>query len=105
MGLWSGLKQPKCYSSQKGRSCRAGSRVPDLTSFHGFFNASGRGWGSGSGRQQWAMVSGINRQLPSRAVNPACQAGLRSSNECFRGENFSPKCFSSVKQPLSDNSQ
>lgn len=42
----------------------------------------------GSSGLQWAMVGGGNRQLPGMGVSLACQAGLRSSNECFRRENF-----------------
>jgi len=40
----------------------------------------------------------------SKGVSPAGKVGLRSSNEYFGKENTSPKCYSSVKQPLSDDS-
>ena len=68
-------------------------------------------WG-GLGGSSWGMVSVLpavagsggvcNRG--SRGLSPACQAGTRYSDEYSRRKNSPPKCCSSVKQSLSDDS-
>lgn len=65
----------------EGKPSRAGSRVPGLGHYHDFASTSSR---------------------DGRGVSLVCQAGLKSSSECFGRENSSLKCYNSVKQPLSD---
>lgn len=105
--VWSSQRRPKCYRSQKGSLSRPSSWGPGLDCYYASANASGRGgvssgWqcatvGSYDGQQVGGGCGGSCRD--GRGVCLDCQTGLRSS---FRRENSFSKCYSSVKQSLSD---
>ena len=69
--------------------------------------ASGEAAAGTAGGYDWQQVSGSCdcRGREGRGESPTCHVSLRPSDECFRRENSSPECYSSVKQPLADDSQ
>lgn len=56
---------------------------------------------AGGSRQR---VGGGSSGRDGRDMGPVCQAGLRSSDECFERKNSCPRYYSSAEQPLSDDS-
>ena len=99
-GLWSGLRWPKCYNSQKGNKEVWDTHavqivwVTGLIHYHSSANASSMNCGNS---RQSQVASGAWAWPVRRVQGPV--------TKLLEREHLSKLCHSSVKQPLSDDSQ
>jgi hypothetical protein len=105
-------ERPKCYCFQKGIVHRPGSQGPrsclpaiiaarmptaESVTVAATVAAAGSNGQGGYNEQQ------VGRYRKEQGHEPGCQAGLRSSNECFRRENSTPSVIAQQNSLYKDS--